>query len=372
MDYPLATLALAAALGLAGLLRAQDSPRPLPRPDVPLEAVTPPIGPMLDGPYSGPPAGIDGPSRLPPDMEMLPGPAIGSGITAEDLIPFADGPITSDGLYGDYYPLPQSQKLSPYKDGFFQKLSLSAAWFGNSGDPEDLGATEIETLLTVALPLPIREWPLLITPGYNVAYLTGPSVTDLPPRLHNAYVDFTWVPQIVNRYTLVLGVAPSVISDFESSGNGAFRVTGKALLLVDWTERLQFRAGVLYLNRDNVRLLPVGGLIWKPTDWSEYEIFFPKPRAGWRFNVGPGFEDWFFTTAEFGGNTWAVVRTSGDQDRLTYLDYRILLGVERRLNGGAGFRVEVGYVFGRDVEFESGDGDFQPHDTILIRGGVTF
>jgi hypothetical protein len=49
-----------------------------------------------------------------------------------------------------------------------------------------------------------------------------------------------------------------------------------------------------------------------------------------------------------------------------------LLGVERRLNGGAGFRVEVGYVFGRDVEFESGDGNFQPRDTVLIRGGLTF
>jgi len=41
-----------------------------------------------------------------------------------------------------------------YKDGFFQKLSLSAAWFGNSGDPEDLGATEIETLLA----LPEKEF----------------------------------------------------------------------------------------------------------------------------------------------------------------------------------------------------------------------
>ncbi len=370
MSYFRATMALVAAASLAAQSAAQGTPRPLPTPEVPLESISPPVGPMLDGPYSGPPVGIDGPIRLPPsELESLPGQAIGSGITAEDLIPFADGPIT-----GDYYSLPQplSQKLSPYKDGFFQKLSLSAAWFAGSGDPEDLGATEIETLLTVALPMPIREWPLLITPGYNVAYLAGPSVTDLPPRLHNAYVDFTWVPRIVNRYTLVLGVAPSVISDFESSGNGAFRLTGKALVLVDWSERLQFRAGLLYLNRDNVRLLPVGGVVWKPTDWSEYEIFFPKPKLAWRFNVGPGFEDWLFTTAEFGGNTWAVVRQDGDQDRLTYLDYRILIGVERRLNGGAGFRVEAGYVFGRDVEFESGGGDFQPNDTVIIRGGVTW
>ena len=364
--WAISTAVCWAAISIAAL--AQDPPRRLPPPDVPVAEIEPSAAPRnaTEGvPYSGPPASIDGPLLvLPESIETLPGESLPPPITPEDLVPFADGPV-------DYYLQPQ--KLTPYKSGFFQKLSLSAAWFGNSGDSEDLGATEIEALLTVALPLPIPQWPLLITPGYNVAYLQGPTVTDLPPRLHNAYVDFTWLPQIIHRYTLVLGVAPSVISDFESAGNGDFRVTGKALVLFDWIpDRLQVRAGVLYLNRDNVRLLPVGGLIWKPADWMEYEIFFPKPKAAVRFNVGPGFEDWLFTTAEFGGNTWAVLRDTGEQDRLTYLDYRLLLGVERRLNGGAGFRVEVGYVFGRDVEFESGDGNFQPRDTVLIRGGLTF
>jgi hypothetical protein len=111
---------------------------------------------------------------------------------------------------------------------------------------------------------------------------------------------------------------------------------------------------------------------WKPTDWTGFELFFPKPKLGVRLNVGLGYEDWVYTTAEFGGNTWSIVRASGDQDKLTYLDYRILVGVERKLNGGAGFRLEAGYVFGREVEFESGDGDFDPRDTVLIRGGIAF
>lgn len=379
-------LALAAlAASLPAVLSAQETPRRLPSPEVPVQELSPAgpalLAPKIEGPsYSGPPATIDGPNRLPPPaIELLPGQSLPPGITAEDLLPFADSPIgpimpgDNPGEYGEYYPFPQPQKLEPYKSGFFQKLSLSAAWFGNAGDPEDLGATEIETFLTVALPLPIKEWPLLITPGYNVAYLQGPGVTDLPPRLHFAYVDFMWVPRIVNRYSLVLSVAPSVLSDFESGDSDAFRVTGKALVLFDWVpDRVQLIAGVLYLNRDNVRLLPAGGVIWKPTDWTNFELLFPKPKAAVRFNVGVGFEDWLFTTAEFGGNTWSILRESGDQDRVTYLDYRLLVGVERRLNGGAGFRLEAGYVFGREVEFESGDGNFAPRDTVLIRGGITF
>ncbi len=364
---------------------AQESPRRLPTPEVPLQELQTPVGPLLDGPsvdgpvnvrqnpteiapYAGPPAGIDGPERLPP-IETLPG--VAPGITSEDLVPFEDSPLGPILPGEEYYVLPQ--KLSPYKGGFFQKLSLSAAWFGNSGDPEDLGATEIDTFVTVAVPAPIREWPLLITPGYNVAYLSGPGVTDLPPRLNHAYVDFLWIPEIVHRYKLYLSVAPGVFSDFESDDADAFRLTGKGLVIFDWVpDRLQLIAGVLYLNRDNVRLLPAGGVIWKPNDWMEFEALFPKPKAALRVNVGQGFEDWLFATAEFGGNTWSIERDTGEHDKVTYLDYRILSGVERRLNGGAGFRLEAGYVFGREIEYASGVGNFDPKSTVLIRGAIVF
>jgi hypothetical protein len=272
-------------------------------------------------------------------------------------------------LEGDlYYAAPQ--KLSPYKSGFFQKLSLSAAWFGNSNDPDDLGGTEIETCVTVALPAPIKEWPLVITPGFNMTLIDGPTVTDLPPRLYLAYTDFMWLPTILHRWTALLSVAPSVFGDFEAH---EFRLTGKGLLIYDCVpDTLQIVAGVLYLNRDNVSLLPAGGLIWTPADWARFEILFPKPKFALRCNVGPGFEDWVFGTAEFGGNTWPIIRAGGFQDDVTYLDYRLLLGVERKLNGGAGYRLEAGYVFGRSIEFASGTGDFDPQNTFILRGAIAF
>ena len=358
------------AVAVASAALAQDSPRRLPLPAAPVDEL------RTTAPYAGPPAGIDGPARLPPpgaeelppafnigQPELSPGPQDG-GVFPESPL----GPLLMDE---EYYPLPQ--KLSSYKNGFFQKLSLSAAWIGRSDDPEDLGVTEIETFLTVALPFPIRQWPLLITPGYNMLLLEGPGVTDLPPRLNTAYVDFMWVPQIINRYTLVLAVAPSVFSDFQANDADMFRLTGKALVVYDWApDRLQFIAGVLYLNRDNVRLLPAGGVIWTPNDWMRYELIFPKPKLAVRFHADDGLEDWLYTTAEFGGNTWSIERETGLHDNVTYLDYRVLVGVERKLNGGAGYRLEAGYVFGRSIEFESGIGDFEPLDSFIVRGGLTF
>jgi hypothetical protein len=208
-----------------------------------------------------------------------------------------------------------------------------------------------------------------ITPGFNMTLIDGPTVTDLPPRLYLAYVDFMWLPQIVRGYTLLFSVVPSVFGDFEAS---EFRVTGKGLLIVDWIpDRLQFVGGVLYLNRENIRVLPAGGLIWTPTDWTRFELIFPKPKLGVRFNVGLGYEDWIFSTAEFGGNTWPIIRAGEFQDNVTYNDYRLLVGFERKLQGGAGYRLEAGYVFGRTIRFTSTHGDFDPQDTFLFSRRIT-
>lgn len=364
--------ALAAALvWLTHLIAAAQEAESLPAADLPYEV--PADSPL----YSGPPATIDGPARtLPPETHRLP--PLEAEILPEEIAPgIGDAVILPDSpLAGElddelYYEAPQG--INPYKDGFFQKIGLSAAWIGNSNDPNDLGVTEVESYLTVALPAPIKEWPLLITPGYNMIFLSGPSVTDLPPRLNTAYIDFMWLPNIYGNFKLFLSAAPSVYTDFQAHDSDMFRVTGRGLVIYDWDpDRLQIIAGLLYLGRDDVMILPAGGIIWKPADWTNFELLFPKPKLSVRLNAGLGYEDWLYTTAEFGGNTWSIERISGLDDKVTYLDYRALLGMERKLNGGAGYRLEGGYVFGREITFASGIGDFNPQNTFILRGGVTY
>src|SRR5262245_40245343 len=212
-----------AALGLAAPLFAQDSPRPLPSPAVPVT----PLPPL------GPPAGTAGPQPLPlSTIETLPPGTPRGGEAIEPLPGSPLGDMLQEGVLSEEDLLFQPpQKLSPYKSGFFQKLSFSAAWFGNANDPDDLGGTEIEAFLTVALPAPIKEWPLLITPTYNMTLIDGPTVTDFPNRLYFTYVDFMWLPTIVNRWTALLSLAPSIYGDFDT---GEFRFTGKALAIYDW------------------------------------------------------------------------------------------------------------------------------------------
>jgi len=260
------------------------------------------------------------------------------------------------------------QGIRPHKEGFFQKLSLTGTWLDRGTDANDFGETEVDLFATFALPAPYREWPVLLTPGFNFRMLDGPSTADLPPRLYEAYFDVTWVPRWNARWTSIIGVAPGIYSDFETSDH-ALRITGKALARYDWhPDQLQLLFGVLYLDRYDITWLPAGGLIWMPDAGRKYEFLFPQPKLAHRILCTDRFEDWFYIGAEIGGNSY-VTETVG---AITLRGYRIYLGLERKLDGGAGFRLELGYVTGREIEFETQQAPIEARNTAMIRGGFTF
>ena len=273
------------------------------------------------------------------------------------------------GMYGY-----GERRLKPNKEGFFQRLGLIATWLDRDVEPADLGMTEIETFVTVAVPLPTRKWPLVITPAYNLRLIEGPDTTELPPRLHSAYLDFIWLPQFTERFSAIVAVRPGIYSDFEKVDSDAMRIMGAGLLrytLVPGTLDVLF--GAAYLDRQDINILPVGGLIWTPNPNVRYELLVPKPKLAHRIGWGCGWEDWLYLAGEFGGGTWEIERFNGTvRDQVTLRDLRAMIGLERKKDGGAGFRLEIGYVFLRKVEFNASPGGYEPDDTVMIRGGVVF
>lgn len=288
-----------------------------------------------------------------------------------------DGSPTMAGPYG--MPLSDVAKtaddecppLSDHKDGFFQRAGFTATWL-NRGDDAGFGVTELDFLTAFALPLPRRDWPLIISPTFNWRLLDGPETPDLPSQLYEGYVDFVWLPQFTPRWQGILSVAPSLYGDFSVSTSDAWRLTGRGLVRFDWIpDHLELLAGVLYLNREDVKLLPAGGLIWKPAPDRRYEIVFPRPRFARRFHCGPVYQDWAYLGFEFGGNSYAFER-SGVVDTVTLRDYRGYLGWERKMPGGAGLRVEAGYVISRTAEFVSGLPKVHGDDAVHLRFGAAY
>lgn len=270
-------------------------------------------------------------------------------------------------------PLEVKKKPSEGKDGFVQDVTLMATWLPQP-DEDDLGFTDVSLSATVGLPFPTRRFPLLITSSFEVKYLDGQDTPDLPPRLYSTFMQFRWLPKLSDYWRLDIGVAPGVYSDFEIDDDDAFRLTGRGLGILTWSESLLIAFGVLYLDRPDVKLLPVGGIIWTPSDDWKFEVIFPRPKFAHRIYYDEVYceEYWNYLSAEFGGDSWSIERADLTQDRVVLRDYRVMLGLERKITGGIGTFIEAGYVFGRIVEYQSATPDYEPDDTFLLRAGARY
>jgi hypothetical protein len=273
-------------------------------------------------------------------------------------------------------PSPAEPHLPPgVRNGVFQRLLFDATWLAPGG-ASGLGDNDLELQGIFALPCPTINSPLVITPGYGIHYLQGPQHPDLPPRLEDGYVDFRWLSQVTPKLGLDLAITPGIFSDFEQDSGRAFRLPGHAAAAWTWNETTKLVLGAAYLDRFDVEVIPIGGVIWTPSDDVKFDLIFPHPKIScrnyWLGNDGQQVQDWLYMAVEFTGDQWAIRRSDGRDDQVVLSDYRLILGMEHKVLGGVSSRLEIGYVFGRRIEYRSDTPDFRPTDTVMLRGGLTY
>jgi len=296
------------------------------------------------------------------------GPPPGSVVTLPDEMPILLPPVYDPPTY-------TGRKLNEFKEGFFQKASLTATWL-EGGGLDDVGITELETFFTVALPAPTRKMPLMISPGFAVRFLDGPAGPGspvLPPRLYDVTTEFRWLTMIDKRWGIELAATPGIYTDdLDQRDNEAFRLKARGATLFKYNDTKSFVLGASYLDRNDINVLPIVGIICTPNDDWRYELVFPQSKIARRFAHGCDWDDWFYLAAEFGGDEYSYEPVPGTRSRLTYRDVRIRAGVERKRNGGGGRRIEVGYVFDREFQFDNGIPDYKPDNTVTLRAGFAF
>jgi hypothetical protein len=272
---------------------------------------------------------------------------------------------------------PAGRKLPPgAKPGALQQLIFTATELPRLGS-DGLGLTTLDTSLTIGLPAPTVNSPLLVTPGFGTTFVdeaTGQTDPGLPSQLYESWLQARWMRKIGERFGVDLAVAPGWYSDFANDTPQALRVTGHGFGAWEYSKNLRVVAGVIYLDRYDVNILPAGGLLWTPADDKRFELIFPRPRLAWRVAESDRAAQWVYVAGEFGGNQWAVRRDSGANDVVVYHDYRMLAGWERRpADLGVSWRFETGWVFGRLVEYYITDtADYRPSDTFLVRAGIWY
>ena len=188
--------------------------------------------------------------------------------------------------------------------------------------------------------------------------------------------DVCLIPQVYNarRFGVDLAVAPGWYSDFHNDSSQSLRITGHGFGAWEATDNLRVVAGLIYLDRYDVNMLPAGGLVWTPADDKRFELIFPRPRLAWRFAEHPRAAHWSYLAAEFGGNQWAMQSATGADEVVVIRDYRLIAGWERKpADLGISWRLETGYVFGRTVQYYDSDTPTaEPGNTFMVRGGVWY
>jgi hypothetical protein len=222
--------------------------------------------------------------------------------------------------------------------------------------------------------------PPAITSGFTWSHFETPSTLDLPKDLYRVSVGISWLRPINARWAARFSVTPSYASDFRTSSGDAWRFRGMAFAFYEHSPAWKFGFGAVATGRGDLPVIPGIGAIWKPDPFTEVDLFFPRPKVSWMIAHNGVRETWFYVTGGLGGGTWAFQRSTGMDDVVTYRSWRLLAGIRfapaakphlRRVVGLQG-HAELGYVFGRRLEFDSNAPDFKPQDAAVLSLGVSY
>jgi len=387
LAFARAVVFVAMALAVRQKCAAQntDSARPSARPIAARAILDPPSPPSRLPPVIPPDSAIfEAPAST---VAMVPPSADFPGYVTQPQYPYPGGDLVSPEQAkqlmtpgeaaeltapGEVLVVPPKNLPPGAKDGILQFATFRKTWLNRGEGPDGFGMMDLQAEAILAIPLGSIEKPLLITPSFTGHLLQGPSSTDLPPQVYDVQLEFRTPRQLTERLAMDLAVAPSIFSDFHNMSRHAYRVTGRGLALYQLWPEFQVVMGVAYLGRQDVQILPVGGFIWTPADNVRIEAIFPRPRFAHHFLTWYKTDWWWYAAGEFGGNSYAIERATGANDEFTYRDFRAVLGLEKKKDAGLFHRWEVGYVFGREIEYASGTPGITPPDTIMIRGEVGY
>lgn len=250
-----------------------------------------------------------------------------------------------------------------------QHISVNSGWLVAIND-NDLNNSFFEGSIGLAVPLGSFDNVLGITPYFRADWMDAGAALDISSELYDTGVKFFWQKPLNDRWSVMTLVSPSVRGDFTTS-DGTVRVFGMGLLV--WQkvpDRLSLSFGAVYLDRPDIPLLPAVGLTWTPDVRRRLDLRFPESRMSWRLEKdGARSETWSYVAAGFGGNTWAVTRQTGAQDQLSLRFLKLAVGVERILDGGAGWFVECGLALDRTLEYEVTETEIGLSDAFLVQAG---
>lgn len=282
--------------------------------------------------------------------------------------PFPSNP----GATGEDFDSCAETPILKYRKTCYQGATLSTGSL-LSGSGQWLNIHHAAVSAGFGIPLETPENVVFVTPNFRADRIEAVDTVDAPDTLYETGVKFFHVRELTPTLNGIFSFAPAIRSDF-TTGDGAFRIFGIAML--SWAaipDELRLSAGMIYLDRSDIKALPAVGLLWTPSPIWRVDIQFPQPKISYRIEKNSGLsESWIYLAGGFGGNTWAVTRNSGQTDELTLRDLRLMAGWERLMANNQNVFIEAGWAFNRELEYTANPLVQQYGDALLLRAGLTF
>ncbi len=266
---------------------------------------------------------------------------------------------------------PPTQALTP---------RLRYTWIIGGSGSQDLGINDFDASVAVAFPnFLYSSQPLYVIPSFSLHLWDGPeSPQDLPANAYSAFLDFGWATDPARPVGGEIGVRLGAFSGFNTFTTYSWRIMGQGLFRVQTTPTMALRGGVIYLDRNKIKLLPAFGLLWTPNPETRFDIFFPHPKLAQRLTTMGNHDVWWYVGGEYGGGAWTVEREAGFSDRIDLNDIRLTLGAEwgqsALLQQGkrTGF-VEIGWVTQRELIYVTTPGlSSGLSDSFMVRAGFNY
>jgi hypothetical protein len=259
---------------------------------------------------------------------------------------------------------------------FLQHPRVSETFLYGADEPLDLAIHDMEAAITGAIPnFLISTQPVYITPTFVLHLWDGPQgvASDLPANAYSAFLDTFWASNPDLPLGAEVGVSVGVFTDFDTINSKSLRVMGEGFGVARLTPTLTLKLGVWYLNRNDLKLLPAGGLVWQPSPQIKCDFIFPNPKLSRYLSTMGNADVWWYVAGEYGGGAWTIQRADGSGDRVDINDIRVKLGLDwMNQRNWRGF-LEVGYVFEREVVYVVNPLDsFKPRDTFMAAAGFSF
>lgn len=265
------------------------------------------------------------------------------------------------------------------RNGFFQSIHFQTTWLAPMGD-RYLEMFEAETWMKLVIPGLFDRSMVMFTPGFGIHTFEGADDLEIPDRVFDVYVNTSFRGYIGTRWSYNATVMFGWYGDTIGSnvGGSPFRLRGFGMGVYKLSDEVDIALGAVYIDYGQYRILPAAGLTWVPSDDWKLNLSFPYPRLShrvyFRSTRPKPVEYWMYLAGEIGGGTWQV-RMDGQfngkgepiSDMLSYTDWRIMLGLERRGCRGFETRFEVGYCFARELEYDDRGDTTDLPGTLMLR-----